>query len=90
MLPFDVRLHLARRTLLLHGWLLGVAVASVGLSLLYLTAWSHGLNTGLPFTPVSDIAGGLLIGTGMAVGRGTCLGPGRTMRECVPFPSGAT
>lgn len=58
---------LARRTLLLHGWLLGVAVASVGLSLLYLTAWSHGLNTGLPFTPVSDIAGGLLIGTGMAV-----------------------
>ena len=58
---------LARRTLLLHGWLLGVAVASVGLSLLYLTAWSHGLNTGLPFTPGSDIAGGLLIGTGMAV-----------------------
>jgi len=22
-------------------------------------------------------------------GRGTCLGPGRTMRECVPFASGA-
>ena len=58
---------LAGRTLLLRGWLLGVAVASVGLSLLYLTAWSRGLNTGLPFTPVSDIAGGLVIGAGMAV-----------------------
>ncbi|MGH3222526.1 MAG: YeeE/YedE thiosulfate transporter family protein [Streptosporangiaceae bacterium] len=58
---------LAGRTLLLRGWLLGVAVTSVGLSLLYLTPWSRGLNTGLPFTPVSDIVGGLVIGAGMVV-----------------------
>jgi len=58
---------LAGRTLLLRGWLLGVAVASVGLSLLYLTPWSRGLNTGLAFTPVANIAGGLTIGIGMAV-----------------------
>jgi uncharacterized membrane protein YedE/YeeE len=55
------------RTLLLRGWLLGVAIASVGLSLLYLTSWSRGLNTGLPFTPVANIAGGLVIGVGMVV-----------------------
>jgi hypothetical protein len=58
---------LGGRTLLLRGWLLGVAVASVGLSLLYLAPWSRGLNTGLAFTPVADIAGGLTIGAGMAV-----------------------
>jgi uncharacterized membrane protein YedE/YeeE len=58
---------LAGRTLLLRGWLLGVAVASVGLSVFYLTPWSRGLNTGLPFAPVSDIAGGLVIGAGMVV-----------------------
>ncbi|MDQ2814462.1 MAG: YeeE/YedE family protein [Actinomycetota bacterium] len=58
---------LAGRTLLLRGWLLGVAVASVGLSGFYLTPWSRGLNTGLPFAPVSDIAGGLVIGAGMVV-----------------------
>jgi hypothetical protein len=58
---------LARRMLLLRGWLLGVAVAAVGLSVLYLTPWSRGLNTGLPFRPVSDIAGGLVIGAGMVV-----------------------
>ena len=58
---------LAGRTLLLRGWLLGVAVASVGLSLLYLTPWSRGLNTGLAFTPVANIVGGLTIGAGMAV-----------------------
>ena len=58
---------LGGRTLLLRGWLLGVAVASVGLSLLYLTPWSQGLNTGLSFRPVADIAGGLTVGAGMAV-----------------------
>ena len=58
---------LGGRTLLLRGWLLGVAVASVGLSLLYLTPWSRGLNTGLAFAPVADIVGGLTIGVGMAV-----------------------
>jgi uncharacterized protein len=63
---------LGRRTLLLRGWLLGVAVASVGLSVLYLTPWSRGLNTGLAFTPVADIAGGLVIGVGMVVA-GSCV-----------------
>lgn len=58
---------LGGRTLLLRGWLLGVAVASVGLSLLYLTPWSRGLNTGLPFRPVADATGGLMIGAGMVV-----------------------
>jgi uncharacterized protein len=58
---------LGGRVLLLRGWLLGVAVASVGLSVLYLTPWSRGLNTGLPFRPVADIAGGLVVGAGMAV-----------------------
>ena len=57
----------AGRMLLLRGWLLGVALASVGLSVLYLTRWSSGLNTGLAFRPVSDVAGGLVIGAGMAV-----------------------
>jgi uncharacterized protein len=57
----------AGRMLLLRGWLLGVALASVGLSALYLTRWSSGLNTGLAFRPFSDVAGGLLIGGGMVV-----------------------
>lgn len=57
---------LAGRTLLLRGWLLGVAVASAGLSLLYLAPWSRGLNTGLAFTPVADIAGGLTVGVGLS------------------------
>lgn len=58
---------LRRPGTLLHGWLLGVAIASVGLSVLYLTPWSHGLNTGLAFRPVADVVGGLVIGVGMAV-----------------------
>ena len=52
---------------LVRGWLLGVAIASVGLSTLYLTSWSGGLNRGLPFTPVANVSGGLLIGIGMVV-----------------------
>lgn len=62
----------AGRGLLLRGWLLGVAIASVGLSVLYLTPWSHDLNTGLPFVPVSNIAGGLIIGVGMVIAS-TCV-----------------
>ena len=58
---------LGGRALLLRGWLLGVAVASVGLSLLYLVPWSRGLNTGLSFRPVADIVGGLTVGAGMTV-----------------------
>lgn len=52
---------------LLRGWLLAVAVASVGLSALYLTQWSHGLNTGLSFRPIPDVVGGLVVGAGMVV-----------------------
>ena len=60
------------RGLLLRGWVLAVAVASVGLSVLYLTSWSHGLNTGLPFVPVSNVVGGVIIGVGMVVAS-TCV-----------------
>ena len=56
-----------RGGLLLRGWLLGVALASVGLSVLYATHWSRGLNTGLPFRPVANISGGLIVGVGMAI-----------------------
>lgn len=61
-----------RRTPLLRGWVLGVAIASVGLSVLYLTPFAGGLNRGLAFAPVSDIAGGLIIGVGMVVAA-TCV-----------------
>ena len=58
-----------RRYLLLRGWLLAVAVASVGLSLLFATSLGDGLNRGLAFTPVSNVVGGLVVGVGMAVAR---------------------
>ncbi len=58
-------------TRLLRGWLLGVAIAAVGLSLLYASSAFDQLNEGLAFRPVRNIIGGLLIGAGMAVGR-TC------------------
>lgn len=55
------------RTSLFRGWILAVAVSSVGLSVLYLVPWSKGLNAGLPFAPVRDIVGGVIIGFGMVV-----------------------
>ncbi|KAA2252985.1 hypothetical protein F0L68_33865 [Solihabitans fulvus] len=58
-----------RRWLLARAWLLGVAVASVGLAVLFGTPLAAGLNRGLPFAPVADLVGGLLIGVGMAVAR---------------------
>lgn len=58
-------------TQLLRGWLLGVGVAAVGLSLLYASSAFDGLNEGLAFRPVGNIVGGLMIGAGMAIGR-TC------------------
>ncbi|MGA9714498.1 MAG: YeeE/YedE thiosulfate transporter family protein [Aeromicrobium sp.] len=58
-------------TRLLRGWLLGVAIAAVGLSLLYASSAFDQLNEGLAFRPVRNIVGGLLIGAGMAIGR-TC------------------
>ncbi|MGE5155981.1 MAG: YeeE/YedE thiosulfate transporter family protein [Betaproteobacteria bacterium] len=61
-----------RRLQLSPGWLFGVAVASVGLSVVFLTPLGRGLNQGLPFVPAADVTGGLLIGLGMAVAR-TCV-----------------
>lgn len=54
---------------LLRSWLLGVAVASVGLAVLFATPLADGLSTGLPFRPVANVVGGLVIGVGMAVAR---------------------
>ncbi len=58
-----------RTTGLAQGWLLGIAIASVGLSLVYLTPLGVDLNHGLPFRPVANVLGGLLLGAGMAVAR---------------------
>ncbi|MCY7401400.1 MAG: YeeE/YedE family protein [Nocardioides sp.] len=58
------------RFFLLRGWLLGVALASVGLAIVYaggLGEVGQSLNRGLAFRPVGNIGGGLLIGIGMAV-----------------------
>lgn len=47
-------------------WILGVALAAVGLAALYETdRWS--LNEGLAFRPQGNILGGLIIGAGMVV-----------------------
>ncbi len=54
-------------TRLLRGWLLGVGIGSVGLSLLYLSSAYDGLNTGLAFRPVQNVVGGVVIGIGMVV-----------------------
>lgn len=61
-------------TRLLRGWLLGVGIGSVGLSLLYLSSAYGGLNEGLAFRPVRNILGGLIIGIGMAVARSCASG----------------
>ena len=55
------------RPALVRGWLLAVAIASVGLSVIYLLPLSKGLNAGLAFVPVADIVGGVVIGLGMVV-----------------------
>ncbi|GAB2916434.1 YeeE/YedE family protein [Rhodococcus aerolatus] len=57
------------RFLLARAWVLGVAVGAVGLAVVFLVPGADGLNRGLPFTPVADVVGGLLIGAGMAVAR---------------------
>lgn len=62
----------AGRLLLVRGWLLGVATAAVGLSLLFLTPLAVGLTRGLAFRPVANIVGGLVIGVGMVVAS-TCV-----------------
>ena len=60
---------LERRLLLARGWALGVALASVGLALLFLLPGTDGLNRGLAFRPVTNIVGGVVIGAGMVVAR---------------------
>ncbi|UOX93531.1 YeeE/YedE family protein [Amycolatopsis sp. FBCC-B4732] len=63
---------LTGRFRLARSWLLGVAIAAAGLSVLFLTPLAGGLDEGLPFTPVADVVGGLVIGVGMAVAS-TCV-----------------
>lgn len=60
---------LERRFLLARGWALGVALASVGLALLFLLPGTESLNRGLAFRPVANVVGGLIIGAGMVVAR---------------------
>ena len=57
------------RRALLRAWLLAVALGSVGLAVLYATPLGDGLSTGLPFRPVANVVGGLVVGVGMAVAR---------------------
>ena len=67
--------HAATRTALrgdrrlISGWLLAVAVASVGLAVLYLLPFADDLNRGLALRPVENIVGGVVIGVGMVVAR---------------------
>lgn len=62
-----IRTTLEHRYLLVRGWALGVALAAVGLSLLFLVPGTESLNRGLAFRPVANIMGGLVIGAGMVV-----------------------
>jgi hypothetical protein len=54
---------------LLATWTLGVGVGAVGLAVLFETSVGNDLNRGLPFDPVRNVTGGLLVGAGMAVAR---------------------
>ncbi len=47
----------------------GVALASVGLALLFLLPGTDGLHQGLAFEPIANVVGGLVIGVGMVVAR---------------------
>lgn len=64
-----IRGSLDGRFLLVRGWALGVALASVGLALLFLLPGTSGLNQGLAFRPVANVTGGLIIGIGMVVAK---------------------
>jgi len=64
-----IRNSLDGRFLLARGWALGVAMASVGLALLFLLPGTSGLNQGLSFRPVANVAGGLIIGIGMVLAK---------------------
>lgn len=56
-----------RRYGLARTWALGVAIAAVGLSLVYELGPWDGLNRGLPLRPVANAGGGLVFGIGMVV-----------------------
>jgi hypothetical protein len=57
---------LERRTATFKAWLLGAAVAALGLALLdTLGPWA--MSTALPLRPLGNIVGGLVFGIGMAV-----------------------
>lgn len=56
-----------RRFLLFRGWALAVVLGAVGLAVVFATPLGQSLNTGLPFRPVANVVGGLLIGWGMAI-----------------------
>lgn len=57
---------LERRLHLFKIWILGVALGSVGLSVVYASdAWR--LNEGLGFRPQGNVVGGVIIGVGMVV-----------------------
>ncbi len=58
---------LGRRFGLAQAWLLAVALSSVGLAVLFTTSLGDGLNRGLAFRPVGNVAGGVIIGIGMVV-----------------------
>jgi len=47
----------------------GVTLASVGLALLFLFPGTGGLNQGLAFRPIANVAGGLVMGVGMVVAK---------------------
>lgn len=64
-----IRTSLERHFLLAKGWALGVAIASVGLAVLFLLPGTDDLNRGLAFRPVANILGGVVIGIGMVVAR---------------------
>ena len=64
-----VKNSLDGRFLLARGRGLGVALASVGLALLFLLPGTNGLNQGLSLRPIANVVGGLVIGVGMVVAR---------------------
>lgn len=64
-----IRSSLDGRFLLARGWAFGVTLASVGLGVLFLLPGTGGLNQGLAFRPIANVAGGLLMGVGMVVAK---------------------
>jgi len=75
-----VKNSLHGRFLLARGRGLGVALASVGLALLFLLPGTNGLNQGLSFRPIANVVGGLVslgvvITAGWAALGGSNFGP---------------